>query len=217
MQHFCVLVEMKQELPWRKKKQVSCCNIQKMSNLLQASPPQCRSHTLLPRPAGGSRREGPQRWSSRSWAAWTNSWAELEPWNQPAAPHCSHWRTLGTPDSRYWGGGARPYIIHTHLSIHRCIDSRVCSNLSLSAITQLEVLYDRPHVHPGASWDSPKLCPISWAMVEARPMGLSWWSCKNTTAVLNCRSPPGWVKVGLDSSHLVDSAWVLRAHGELIC
>lgn len=114
-------------------------------------------------------------------------------------------------------GGARPYILHTHLCIHRCIDSRVCSNLSLSAITQLEVLYDRPHVHPGASWDSPKLCPISWAMVEASPMGLSWWSCKNTTAVLNCRSPPGWVKVGLDSSHLVDSAWVLRAHGELIC
>lgn len=43
-----------------KKENISCCNIQKMSNLLQALPPQCRSRTLLPRPAGGSRREGPR-------------------------------------------------------------------------------------------------------------------------------------------------------------
>lgn len=108
----------------------------------------------------------------------------------------------------------RPYVhaSHTHLYICSCI----CSNLSFSAITQLEMLLGRPHLHPAASWDSPKLCPISWAMVEARPVGLSSWSCKNTTLALNSRSPPGWVKVGLDASHLVDSAWVLRTHGELI-
>ena len=64
----------------------------------------------------------------------------------------------------------------------------ICSpNLSLSAITQFP-LYDGPHTQPASSWDKPKLCPISWAMVEARPMGLSWWSWKRNAA--ECHKTP---------------------------
>lgn len=49
-------------------------------------------------------------------------------------------------------------------------------NSYFSVITQSVLLSSEPHRHPSSSWDKPKLCPISWAMVEARPIRFSWWS-----------------------------------------
>lgn len=73
------------------------------------------------------------------------------------------------------GGGRRgsPESVAAYSRLSVCLGG-FGPNLSLSAITQLELPSDGPHAHPRTSWLKPKLCPISWAMVEAKPTRLSW-------------------------------------------
>lgn len=89
--------------------------------------------------------------------------------------------------------------------------------MSFSAMTQSFPLKVEPHVQSGASWERPKLCPISWAIVEARPIGFSWWSWRRKRNQYHLHRPSWWTRVRRHYSHLIHASWVSGAHGELIC
>lgn len=66
-------------------------------------------------------------------------------------------------------------------SLCQCVSECVtcecfCIYLTRSAMTQLSLDSDVPQVQPEVSWDMPRLWPISWAMVEAMPIGFLLWS-----------------------------------------
>lgn len=102
-----------------------------------------------------------------------------------------------------------------------CTKFYICSGLhfylSFSAMTQSFPLDVEPHVQSGVSWERPKLCPISWAIVEARPIGFSLWSWRRKMNQYHLHRPSWWTRVRHHYSHLIHASRVSGAHGELIC